>query len=61
MPLSTNTRAAKATGGVQRHGKCSGEWMKRSKVSRSETFALGYPFTRFNRSAGFDPIATLQY
>jgi len=32
MLLSSNTRVAKATGGVQKHGECSAEWTKRSKV-----------------------------
>lgn len=37
MPPSFNTRAAKATGGVQKREKCLAEWMKRSKVSQSKS------------------------
>jgi len=32
MLLSSNIRVAKATGGVQKHGECSAERTKRSKV-----------------------------
>lgn len=42
MRLSSNIRVAKATGDVQKHEKCLGGRMKRSKVSRLNLAFLGY-------------------
>ena len=60
MQLSSNTRVAKATGDVQRHERCLGGWMKRSKVSRLDYSFLGCVFM-IHRSTGSDPIATRQH
>lgn len=59
MLLSFNTRAAKATGDAQKHGKCSGEWTKRSKVSQLKSPRFWGMSFMIYRSAGPDPIATL--
>ena len=44
MLLSSNTRAAKATGGAQKHERCLEGWMKRLKVSRSSRSFWGVRF-----------------
>ena len=49
MLLFSSTRAAKATGGVQKHEKCLAERMKRLKVSRLK-------LVRFGGCVFYDPI-----
>lgn len=61
MLPSSNTRVAKVIGGVQRHEKCLAGWMKRSKVSRLNLTVFGCVFLPPRRSAGPDPIATVQF